>query len=132
MSPDEIEVLDANSAFYAAFAGRDLAALDALWARQAPASCVHPGWSALRGREGVMASWRSILGGDAPAIRCTAAAAHVLGTVALVLCEERVPGGTPLAATNVFVREGSAWRICHHQAGPVFQGAAEAPPGAQA
>jgi hypothetical protein len=121
MSPDEIAILDSNSAFYAAFAGRRYAALERLWARVAPVSCIHPGWAALRGREAVMDSWRAILAGDAPAIRCTAAAAQVLGTAAVVVCQELVPGQPPMAATNVFVLEGGAWRICHHQAGPIFQ-----------
>jgi len=35
-----------------------------------------------------------------------------------VICRELV-GGSPLAATNVFVREDGAWRLLHHQSGPV-------------
>jgi len=132
MSPDEIEILDANTAFYAAFAGRDFSALDALWARGAPVACVHPGWNALRGREDVMASWRAILSGDAPAVRCAAATAHVAGSAAFVVCQERIPGGQALVATNVFVREGGAWRLCHHHAGPLYQVAEEPAPGAKA
>ncbi len=132
MSPDEIEILDANSAFYAAFTARDLPALEALWARHAPVACVHPGWNALRGRKEVMASWRAILSGDAPAVRCTAATAHVAGDAGFVVCQERIPGGPTLVATNVFVREGGAWRICHHHAGPLYQTVEEPPPGASA
>ena len=134
MSPDEIEVLDANSAFYAAFAARDAAALEDLWARQAPVACIHPGWNALRGREAVLASWRSILGGDAPRVRCAAATAHVMGQgqVAFVVCQERLPSATSLLATNVFVREGGRWRICHHHAGPLFETSEEPAPGARA
>jgi len=132
MFPDEIAVLEANSAFYRAFAERDLAAMEELWAQQAPVACIHPGWDALRGRERVMRSWRGLLEGDAPRIRCTAASAHVLGPVAFVVCGERISGGPPLVATNVFVREGSRWRLCHHQAGMVAQPSEEAPPGAKA
>lgn len=132
MSPEEIAVLDANSAFYRAFARRDLPAMEALWATGAPVACVHPGWDALRGREAVMASWRTLLEGDAPAIGCSAASAHVAGDVAWVLCRERIPGAPPVAATNVFVREGGAWRICHHHAGLVAQASEEPPPGARA
>jgi len=132
MSPDEIEVLEANSAFYAAFAARDLAALEAVWARRAPLTCIHPGWNALRGRDEVMASWRAILGGSPPAIRCTAAAANVAGEAAWVVCLEQIPGGPALAATNLFVREERAWRLCHHQAGPVQEPTREPPPGAMA
>jgi hypothetical protein len=33
-----------------------------------------------------------------------------------VICSEHLEGGT-LAATNVFAREGGAWKLVHHQAG---------------
>ena len=132
MSPEEIAVLEANSAFYRAFAARDLAAMDDLWARRAPVACVHPGWDALRGRDRVIESWRGILGGEAPAISCTSASAHVLGETAYVVCREQIPNGPPVVATNVFVREGSAWRLCHHQAGMVARVLDEAAPDARA
>ncbi len=132
MSPDEIAVLEANSAFYRAFAARDVAAMESLWARRAPVACVHPGWDALRGRERVMESWRGILDGEPPAISCTSASAHVLGDSAYVVCRERIPGGPPVVATNVFVREGGTWMLCHHQAGTVAQAREEATPGARA
>lgn len=131
-SPDEIAVLEANSAFYRAFAERDLSAMEDLWARDAPVACVHPGWDALRGRETVLRSWRDVLHGDAPAITCTSASAHVLGPVAFVVCAERIPGGPPLVATNIFLRQGNRWRLCHHQAGVVAQPSDERPPGARA
>lgn len=132
MSPDEIAVLEANSAFYRAFAARDLPAMEELWARRAPVACIHPGWDALRGRKRVMESWQGILAGDAPAISCTFASAHVLGEAAYVVCRERIDGGPPVVATNVYVREGSAWKLCHHQAGMVAEVREEAPPGARA
>jgi predicted nuclease with RNAse H fold len=115
----EFEVLDANSAFYRAFSRRDLAAMDALWATGAPVACVHPGWDALRGREDVMESWHAILNGsEPPEIDCSHAFAQVLGQAALVICREHVAGGQ-LVATNVFVREGGAWKMVHHQASPL-------------
>ncbi|MEE8533734.1 MAG: nuclear transport factor 2 family protein, partial [Alphaproteobacteria bacterium] len=44
---DEQTVLFVNEAFYQAFADGDLAAMDAVWAREAPVACIHPGWAAL-------------------------------------------------------------------------------------
>jgi len=132
MSPDEIAVLDASAAFYRAFAGRDFGAMEALWARGAPVTCIHPGWDVLRGREEVVESWRRILGGDAPAISSTASSAQVAGETAWVVCHERIPGSAPLVATNVFVREEGGWRLCHHQSGPLAQPPDERPPGAKA
>ena len=46
------------------------------------------------------------------------------GDVALVLCEEELDSGT-LAATNLFVREDSEWRIAHHHAGQIVRRHAE-------
>ena len=117
MTEEEREVLRANDAFYAAFARRDAAAMDALWAREAKVACLHPGWEPLVGRDAVVSSWRRILlgGGAPPSIRCEGATAHVAGGMAWVICAEILPGGA-LAATNVFVHEGGAWRMVHHHA----------------
>ena len=43
---------------------------------------------------------------------------HVIGDAAFVTCGESV-GNNLLAATNLFVREGMAWRLVHHHASPV-------------
>jgi ketosteroid isomerase-like protein len=129
MPTPEEEVLQANAAFYGAFARRDLAAMDALWAKEAPVACIHPGWPALRGREEVMASWRAIFGGGgAPPIRCSRAVASRLGdgNAAYVVCRESLPGAE-LIATNLFVREEGRWKMCHHHAGPVARGAEDEP-----
>ncbi len=119
MSPHEIDVLEANSAFYRAFYRRDYDAMEDLWARRAPVACIHPGWNAILGREPVLASWQAILGNDgAPKIKVTEATAHVVGDSAYVICRELV-SDQRLVATNVFVREDGKWRLVHHQAGTV-------------
>jgi ketosteroid isomerase-like protein len=118
----ELEVLEANEAFYRAFARRDLAAMTRLWAEHHPVACVHPGWDVLDGREEVLSSFRAILGSEAaPRVSCSLAQARVLGEAALVTCHELVEGGR-LAATNVFAREGGRWRMVHHQASPIAPG----------
>jgi hypothetical protein len=95
--------------------------MDALWARQAPVACLHPGWTALKDRDAIMQSWEGILSNpDAPRIACFDEQVFLYGDVALVLCEEELEGGT-LAASNLFVREGDEWRIAHHQAGQVVR-----------
>lgn len=120
MSSPDAEVLAANHAFYEAFSRGDIDAIDELWARRAPVACVHPGWDALHGRDEVMASWRSILDGGAPEVRCTRPSAYVLGDSAYVVCGESI-GDAELVATNLFVREDDAWRLVFHQAGPVHR-----------
>jgi ketosteroid isomerase-like protein len=116
-------ILFANAAFYAAFTARDMAALEKVWAKDKPLSCVHPGRSAITGREAVMRSWRAILDNpEAPRISCHGEKIQVHGDTAVVTCVEQLAlasGAQFLMATNVFVRTGSIWAMVHHHAGPV-------------
>jgi ketosteroid isomerase-like protein len=118
-------VLAANLEFYRAFTVRDVAAMDALWARRVPVACLHPGWTALTDRDEIMASWSGILSNpEAPHIACYEERVLLYGDTALVLCEEELDGGT-LAASNLFVREDGVWRIAHHHAGQIVRRQAE-------
>ncbi len=118
---DADAVLAANLEFYRAFAMRDVAAMDALWARDAPVACLHPGWTALTDRDAVMSSWRGVLSNpEAPRITCFDERVLLFGDTALVLCEEELEGGT-LAASNFFVREDAVWRLAHHHAGQIVR-----------
>lgn len=111
-------VLFANEAFYRAFADRDVQAMEAVWSESAPCACVHPGWGPLSGREEVLESWAAIIANpESPDIRCHNAVAHIYDGTAFVICYEEI-AGQYLVATNVFVREGSLWKMVHHQAGP--------------
>jgi ketosteroid isomerase-like protein len=122
---DSDAVLAANLEFYRAFATRDLAAMDALWARRASVACLHPGWTALTDRSAIIESWEGILSNpDAPRIACFDERVFLHGDVALVLCEEELEGGT-LAASNLFIREDDEWRIAHHHAGQIVRQPAE-------
>ena len=114
---DEAAVLFVNQAFYEAFSDHDIGAMDAIWSRQGPISCVHPGWGALAGRDAVMQSWAAILSSaGAPRIICRSPSAFVFGNVAYVICYEEVDSSF-LVATNIFAREDVSWRLVHHQAG---------------
>ncbi len=114
----EAAVLFANEAFYTAFQTRDISAMEAIWAEDAPVACVHPGWHALTTREEVMESWQDILSSDsAPAIVCRGAQAFVSGDSAFVVCYEQI-GDNLLVASNLFRREAGGWKIVHHHAGP--------------
>lgn len=120
-TPDEdsADVLDANESFYRAFAERDIAGMIGVWAKDAPASCIHPGWpEPLFGLDDVLRSWQAILSNpDNPDIRCEAESIALHGDTAVVVCEEHLETGV-LLATNIFVREDGAWRMVHHQSGP--------------
>ena len=110
-------LLEANAAFYHAFAAGDLAAMEALWSRSFPVACVHPGWPALQGRTLVMESWEVILRAPPP-ITFAEAESTDWGAFAMVLCREHIDGAT-LVATNLFAREADGWLMVHHQATPL-------------
>jgi ketosteroid isomerase-like protein len=117
--PRDEAVLAANEAFYRAFNQKDVEAMDSVWARLDNVGCIHPGWNLIRGREAVLESWRSILTNpNQPRIVIGGAGVLYAGDAALVLCRELV-GGSPLAATNVFVAQEGGWKLVHHQSGPV-------------
>lgn len=118
MDADEASALFANDAFYNAFSTGDVDAMDDVWSHDHPITCIHPGGTLMRGRMEVMESWRAILESHSTdGIGCADAQAHVVGDMAWVTCLEVVGGGY-LAASNVFVRDGKAWKLVHHQAGP--------------
>ena len=120
---DKTAVLFANEAFYVAFLSGDYRAMESLWARNFPVSCIHPGWHHLMGREVVMESWQSLLNNaDLPDMSYSNAVASIYGDTAVVICYETFPEAL-LVATNVFVREEANWKIVHHQSG----GASEMP-----
>lgn len=114
---DTAALLFANDAFYLAFKSADYDTMETVWAKEAPLSCLHPGWPPLIGRERVLESWRAILSNaqQQAAVPAVVSIQH-LGDVAMVICYETV-GRFALIATNVFVREKGVWKMVHHQSG---------------
>ncbi len=111
-------VLFANEVFYRAFADRDMAAMEDMWAKTLPVCCIHPGWEAIYERDDVIESWRAILGGEtSPDVNCLSPRVYFYGDAAFVVCFEEIHGDH-LIATNYFVRQDGQWKIVHHQAGP--------------
>ncbi len=116
---DRDTLLALNQAFYRAFTNRDVAAMEALWAETLPISCIHPGWTALFGREAVLTSWRDVLNSpNGVTVQARNERVTLHNDTALVVCEEML-GSAVLAATNLFARENGGWRLAHHQAGPI-------------
>jgi ketosteroid isomerase-like protein len=113
-------VLEANEAFYRAFNHKDMPAMEQVWASSSRVTCVHPGWNVLEGRDDVLESWRRILANpEQPRVVTGGAGVTLSGNTAVVICRELV-SGSPLAATNIFVREDGAWKLIHHHSGPVY------------
>jgi len=115
---DEAAILAANAAYYRAFASADFAEMSRIWADD-DASCIHPGWPALIGRQAVLESYGQILRNpNQERIEARNETVMVSDNEARVLCVEFV-GGTALAVTNLFKRVNDAWRMTHHQASPI-------------
>ena len=116
---DHDAILAANAAYYRAFSTGDFAAMSRIWADDA-VSCVHPGWSALVGRDAVVESYRNILASpNRVRIAHRDDTPIVSGDEGRVLCVEIVEGTALLAATNCWRRVGGTWRMTHHQASPI-------------
>jgi ketosteroid isomerase-like protein len=113
-------IIEANQAFYRAFAAGDFGALEQLIA-EGDVATAHPWRPAAHGRAEVLEGWAAIIEAGPPAIRCLAPRIAQLGDggdVAIVTCIEEV-GADPCVATNVFVRQAGAWRLAHHHGAPL-------------
>jgi hypothetical protein len=117
-SPELARVGFANEAFYLAFEAKDFTGMDHLWSKAREVVCIHPGWSALIGRDVVMESWRAILGNpEQGAVSFYGASYRVLGTrLYAAVCYE-LAGNAVMIATNVFVEEDGRLCLVLHQAG---------------
>lgn len=120
---DTDAVLAANQAFYDAFEAADLDAMSGVWEHSDRAICTHPGWTTLRGWGQVAGSWFSLFGGPQRLqFILTDPVAEVMGDTAMVTVSENLldgPRGSTVAALNVFVRDGSGWRMIAHHGSPV-------------
>ena len=115
-SQDAVTALRTNAALYEAIASGNMQAMDAVWARDEPVLCIHPGGPPLQGRVAVMASWSEIFDGAAPPISYSQDSVSLVRGVAFVNCLEHL-GETTLAASNVLVWERGEWRLVLHTAG---------------
>ena len=119
-SPEE-----ANHGFYAAFEGRDLEAMSALWEHTDRVVCTHPGWAVLRGWGQVAASFFALFQNDQHLqFILTNISVQVEGDVAWVSVDENILAeaepATTVAAINIFVRApGGGWLMVAHHASPV-------------
>jgi hypothetical protein len=134
---DEEQVRAANAAFYAAFETLSLDAMSATWEHSDRVSVTHPGWPTLRGWARVAASWEAIFANTGfIQFVLTEEVVTLVGDVAWVTLDENIlqATGAPdggggadtdelegarIAATNVYVRSGSGWRMLLHHGSPV-------------
>ncbi|MFO1304549.1 MAG: nuclear transport factor 2 family protein [Burkholderiales bacterium] len=114
---------DAALAFYQAFEAQDIDAMMATWADDEEIVCVHPGGARVVGYDAVRATWEQIFGGEKLSFRLENVV--MIETVGLAMQsgieQVSVAGGTTqaAAATNIFMRTPSGWRLVCHHASPV-------------
>lgn len=125
-SPLISAITDANQRFYDAIENRDLAAMEALWEHSDRVTCVHPGWTILRGWPAVYESWRRILEGPGHnQFILTNLSVTVEGATAWVVLDENLMTGgaaTTVATANIFTRSGEDWSMVAHHGAPVLSG----------
>lgn len=116
---------DAEQAFYEAAEAGDLDALMAVWAEDDEVVCVHPNGERLIGQAAIRDSWRKILSaGRKLQVRIEQpvrwqglmlATHNVIETVIIDGENETLQ----LAASNVYVRGATGWRLLVHHASPI-------------
>jgi hypothetical protein len=137
-SGDELELRELNEALWNAVEEGDLDRLGTLWADGPDgltATCVHPGWPALRGRAEVLRSYALIMantsyvqffltdvevevGKDMAVLSCTVSMLTGMDEGEDGL-DAGFAGGRAMV-TNVFRRSESGWRLWLHHASPVL------------
>jgi hypothetical protein len=121
------ELRDANRAFYDALERLDPVAMTAAWDHGDSVACIHPGWPITRGWPRVRATWQAIFTNtDFMKFTVTDETAVLDGTTGRVHCRENIYSlvdgrsiHSQVAATNLFVRRGGAWKMVLHHGSPI-------------
>jgi ketosteroid isomerase-like protein len=122
----------ANLRFYEAFEARDLDAMSDCWEHTDRVVCTHPGWRTLHGWGAVSASWFALFAGSPVQFILTNETVEVAGAAAWVTVDENLisaeMGGGTVAALNLFLHDGTRWRLVAHHASPVVPNGPEVAP----
>ena len=122
---DPEQVVEANLKFYFALESQDIDLMDEVWATDASAICVHPGWTRLAGWENIRASWGQMFRNTNTHMRIDVSevSVEVQGSTAWVSCLESITRASgdriqraQAYATNVFVFEDDRWLLVLHHA----------------
>lgn len=117
--------VDAETAFYHAFAARDLNAMMAVWAPGDDIACIHPFGTRLIGQATVRGSWETIFAQTASlSFRIGEVQVFALDALSVHVVHEHIHVGAhaqsepPLIATNVYRLIDASWRMVLHHASP--------------
>jgi len=106
-------VLEQNTAFYDAFHGGDLPAMEDVWGNTEPIILDHPGGERFDGRDEVMRYWRWALVGSSLGISCDVTDVLRTEATVTVYCDEYLFDGT-LQMKNIFHLENGEWKMIYH------------------
>jgi uncharacterized protein (TIGR02246 family) len=124
---DEQDVRAANERFYTAMNRLDIEEMDAVWADDEGAICVHPGREALIGYERIRESWVVIFSSSSSmSIAASNERIQLSNDVAWVVCTETISmmmeeglAAAAAQATNIFRRRDGRWQMILHHASPI-------------
>ena len=124
---NEDKAESANASFYEAFNKRDLELMGKVWASDASATCVHPGWPPLKGFESILNSWAGIFENSGNMeVQISDLRVLASGDLAWVSCIEKLYTiaesgvlASQVFSTNLFLCEGELWKMVMHHASPV-------------
>lgn len=128
MNEQETQAVQAaNARFYEAFQSLDLERMSAVWAPDAHATVVHPGWRLIAGRDAVMESWKGIFDNATMMhFLITGVNVFVEGPLAWALCTENITtvldgqvSEGRFQATNIYTLRDGQWLMVHHHGSPV-------------
>ena len=92
---DPEQVVEANLKFYFALESLDVDLMDEVWATDASAICIYPGWNRLAGWENIRASWEQIFKNTSfMRIDVSEVSVEMQGAVAWVTCLENITMAT--------------------------------------
>ena len=120
-TPDEIE-----QQFYEALQRADIEALMALWSDDDDIVCVHPGGPRLIGAGAIRAAFDSIFANGAIAaapekvrrLQTLSCAVHSVLERITIVGDDGTVQAAWVAATNVYVKTTTGWRLAAHHASP--------------
>jgi len=96
------------------------------WEHSDRVSCVHPGWTVLRGWASVASSWAAMFNGPQRLqFILTNESVVVHGDTAWVTIDENIldaDSSATVTAINVFTLVGADWKMVAHHGSPVMTG----------
>ena len=128
-STDKQGVLEANQAFYSAFANRDPKGMNLVWWQGTTSVCIHPGGQILQGWEQIQASWSMIFRHtDSLEIDIEVLKVEIDHSLAYVVVQEMVLQSSqgrrvkaPSLATNIFQKMAQKWYLVSHHGSPIMR-----------